>query len=570
MKRKKSDNSFNAGAVFGPAGLEVEPQRVVVDGMLCSTFVVAGYPREVRRGWLEPLLSCEHAVDVSVHVDPMESGLAATRLRKQMARLESSRRANAQHGRLIDFDVQAAADDAAELASNLARGDTRLFRVGIAVTVRAMAEETLNAAISQVKAILSSLLADVRPMTFRSLQGWRSTLPLAIDETGLRRTFDTAALAATFPFAPAELSDANGVLYGKSLRGASLVFWDRFGLDNHNSVILARSGAGKSYLAKLEILRSLYRGIEVSVIDPEDEYRRLCETVDGVHLDLGAHGVRLNPFDLGPGSDALTRQVLFLHTFVGLLLQTTIAGREQAVLDQALLACYREKGITTDPATHCKEAPTLSDLDQALRIGNGEGLADRLSPFVTGSFSSVFNGTTTRLPNGHLVVYSLRQLPDELKGAATMIVLDRIWQQVSDPATRKRRLVTVDEAWLLMRDPQGAKFLFRLAKAARKYWCGLTVITQDAADLLGTELGQAIVANAATQILLRQSPQAIDRLAQSFKLSEGERAVLLSARPGEGIIAAASQRIAFRTEASPKEHALVTTNPAELHNGSSS
>jgi type IV secretory pathway VirB4 component len=527
----------------------------------------------VGLGWLEPLTTHPGRLDVSLHIEPVPAAVAADRLRRQLARLESGRRADAARGRLVDPEVEVAAQDAHELAAGLARGEQRLFRAGLALTVHARSEAALAAECARARALCSSLLLDARPATWRALQGWATTLPLGVDALGERRSFDTAALAAAFPFASAELSASGGVLYGTAAKGAGLVCWDRFACDNYNSVILARSGAGKSYLAKLEALRSLYSGVQVFVVDPEDEYRRLASRVGGAYVHLGAPGARLNPFDLVPGPDPLTSRALFVHTLVGVLLGGSLSPDERAVLDRAVLCAYEAVGITADPRTHGRPAPTLVDLAQTLRTGPeptgpegtaGPALASRLVPFTTGSHRGLFDGPSTVRPEGHLVVFSLADLPDELKAAGTLLVLDAVWRAVAGPGPARRRLVVVDEAWLLMRQAEGARFLFRMAKSARKHWCGLSVVTQDADDVLGSPLGQAVVANAATQVLLRQAPQAIDALADAFGLSEGERAYLLGARRGEGLLAAGTDRVAFRAVASPLEHQACTSDPAEL------
>ncbi len=325
-------------------------------------------------------------------------------------------------------------------------------------------------------------------------------------------------------------------------------------------------GAGKSYLAKLEALRSLYAGIEVAVVDPEDEYRRLAGTVGGAYVHLGAPGVRVNPFDLGSGPDPLTRRALFVHTLVPVLLGGKPDPAATAALDRGIVAAYNAVGITADPRSHARPAPLLADLARALDADGDPGartLSTRLSPFVTGTHRGLFDGPTTTRPEGHLVVFSLRDLPGELKAAATLLTLDAIWRRVADPAQRRRRLVTVDEAWLLMAEPTGAEFLFRMAKSARKHRAGLTVVTQDAADLLGSPLGQAVVANAATQILLRQAPQSIDALAEAFALSAGERAYLLGAARGQGLLAAGTERVAFSVLASEEEDRLARTGIEE-------
>jgi type IV secretory pathway VirB4 component len=412
------------------------------------------------------------------------------------------------------------------------------------------------------------MLLQVRPATWRQLQAWTATLPLAVDGFGERRSFDTSALAASFPFASAAFDNptSGGVLYGTTLDGRGVVFWDRFAADNHNSVILARSGAGKSYLAKLEVLRSLYAGVECFVVDPEDEYRRLAQAAGGAYLHLGGTGVRLNPFDLPAGPEPLNRRALFIHTLAAVLLGGKPEPETAAVLDRAVLGAYERVGITADVRSHGRPAPVMADLHAVLKTDPdpaAQALAARLAPFVTGSHRGLFDGPTTTRSEGHLVVFSLRDLPPELKAAGTLLALDAVWRQVSDPAARRRRLVTVDEAWLLMADRSGAEFLFRMAKSARKHHAGLTVVTQDAADLLGSSLGQAVVANAATQILLRQAPQGIDALADAFGLSAGERAFLLGARRGEGLLAAGADRVAFAAAASPAEHRLCVTGISE-------
>lgn len=557
--------------LLGPDAIEVGARTIRVDDTLCQTVAVTGYPREITPGWLEPLLTFPAPIDVTLHVEPVPPQTAADRLRKQRARLESSLGADTDHGRLQDPEVAAAAEDAADLAHRLARGEGRLFRVGIYVTVRGRTETDLEATVGRVRALLSSLLLTAHPATYRTLQGWLTTQPLALDALRLRRTFDTQALAATFPFSSGDLPTADGVLYGRTTGSQGLVFWDRFSQTNYNSVILADSGAGKSYLAKLELLRSLYRGVQVAVIDPEDEYRRLADAVGGTTLRLGAPGVALNPFDLqaGDGAEAVTRRALFIHTLVDVLLGQPLDPAGTAALDRAVIAVYARAGITSDPRTHRRPAPLLRDLAEVLGEDAdpaAQTLAARLAPYVSGTHRRLFDGPTSHTGDTHLLVLSLKELPDELTPAATLLTLDAIWRRVTDPAHRTRRLVVVDEAWTLMQHGAGARFLYRLAKSARKHWAGLTTITQDAHDLLGSELGQAVVHNAATAILLHQSPHGIDQVGRAFKLSDGERAYLVAARQGEGLLSQGAQlRIAFRAEASPAEDELITTDPHDLN-----
>ncbi|MBH0777678.1 PrgI family protein [Nocardia bovistercoris] len=572
---------------FAPDSVTIGTRHLEIGSDHVATLAVTGYPREVTAGWLAPLLSHPGRVEVAVHIDPVDPATAATRLRNQLARLESSRMHDAHRGRLADPQVEVAAEDAADLSARLARAEARLFRVGIYLTVHADTEPDLADELAAVRALAASLLIDTCTLAYRAAHAWATTLPLGLDLIRVRRTFDTAALAAAFPFDspqlpavdPVRATSPEGVLYGRDA-GGGLLFVDRFAPEahNHNMVVLGRSGAGKSYLVKTEILRSLYRGIEQVIIDPEDEYRRLAETVGGTHLRLGAPGVRLNPFDLeihvhpdghrSAPADALTRRKLFLHTLVHVLLGD-LNSAQRAALDTALTATYATVGITDDPATWTRPAPTLTALREHLErldTVSAAELAAALHPYVGGgAYAGLLDGPTTTDPHGALVVYSLREMPEELKTIGTLLVLDATGRRVSNPSDRRARMVTVDEAWLLMRQPAGAGFLFRAAKSFRKHWAGLTIATQDAADVLSTELGRAIVSNAATQILLRQAPQAIDEVASAFRLSAGEQQFLLAAPRGSGLLAiGGTDRAVFGSLASPAEDAVITSNPHEL------
>lgn len=573
-----------AGA-FTPDAISIRPRAVEVGGDWVSSFAVTGYPREVHPGWLQPLLTYPGRVDVSLHIEPIDPVTAANRLKKQLSKLESGRRHTSEQGRLLDPQVEAAAEDAYDLSARIARGEGKLYRLGLYLTVHAASETALVDEVAAIRSLAASLLLDAKPTTYRSLQGWITALPMGLDLVGMRRTFDTAALSSAFPFTspdlpppdPTSVAAPGGVLYGFNVGSQGLVHHDRFALDNHNSVILGRSGAGKSYLVKLELLRSLYRGIEIQVLDPEDEYARLAAAVGGTHVRLGADHVHFNPLDLpihsiGGGRrtaprDALIRRALFLHTVVAVLVGAELTAAERAALDPAITTTYHHAGITTDPRTWSRPAPLLANLADVLAGSDNRAaveLGARLHPYTHGTFSGLFSGQTTTRPEGHLVVFSLRDLADEVKPIGTLLTLDSVWRQVSNPAIRRRRLVIVDEAWLLMKQPAGAEFLFRMAKASRKHWAGLTVATQDVGDVLGSELGKAIIANAATQILLRQAPQAIDEITRTFDLSQGERQFLLSADRGQGLLSIGTQRVAFQSIASPFEHGLATSSPAEL------
>jgi type IV secretory pathway VirB4 component len=576
----RRDGAAELAAVTGPAAVEVAPRHLRVGDGYAATAAITGYPPELGLAWPDILLSWPGRLDVVAHIEPIPAATAATRLRTQRARLESARRLDFDKGRLGDPATDAAAEDAADLADRVARGASRLFRAGHYLCVHAPTRDELDESVAEVRAAAASVLLDTQPATWRQLAGWTSTLPLGTDSLRMRRVFDTDALAAAFPLASADLPaplpgegvPAGGVLYGLNTASNGVVWWNRWAQENHNSVVLARSGAGKSYLVKLETLRSLYDGVQVSIIDPEDEYLRLAEAVGGTAIQLGAPGIRVNPLDIPTAdrrADALTRRALFLHTLVAVLLGEQPPPAERAALDKAITATYAAGGISNDPNTWARPAPLLRDLVATLEAGADPAattLAARLSPWATGSFRDLFDGPTTFRPRGHLVVWSTRQLADELRAPGMLLALDAIWREVDLPSAtadhrlgsrpEARRLVVVDEAWTLLKENEGAKFLYRLAKAARKRRAGVAVVTQDAADLLGSDLGQAVIANAATQILMRQAPQAIDLIADTFALTGGEARMLLAAGRGQALLLAGSHRVAFQTVASAREHQL--------------
>jgi type IV secretory pathway VirB4 component len=553
------------------AAWEINAHWVRVDDGYAATYSVVGFPAEVGAAWLNPLLSYPGRVTVAVHTRPVPAQVAAPMLARQRARLESTRRIDAVRGRLTDPLVEAAATDVSGLAEQVARGASKLHEAGIYLTVHGRTLDELQETAAGVRSAAASMLLDLQPATFRHHLGYTTTLPLGVDAVGMRRVFDTRSLAAAFPIGsgdlpappPGTIPTAEGVLYGVNTTTSGVVMWNRWEQDNHNQVVLARSGAGKSYLVKLEILRNLYQGVEVAVIDPEDEYAALAEHVGGAVIRLGGPGVRLNPLDLPVHHTPTTLRdhQLAVHTVVQVMLGGVPAA-ERAVLDRAIAGAYTGAGISHDPATWVRPAPLLTDVAAGVaadRDPAARPLAARLQPWVVGAYKDLFDGPTSTVPAGHLVVWSLRHLPDELRTVATMLALHHIWGRIDQPAGDTRRLVVVDEAWLIMRDGEGARFLARMAKAARKRRAGLTVITQDAADVLNSELGLAVVGNAATQVLMRQSTQAIDAVTEAFALTDGEARLLLCAPRGEGLLVAGRSRVPFRALASPAEHRLAVT-----------
>ncbi|MGH2660715.1 MAG: VirB4 family type IV secretion system protein, partial [Actinomycetota bacterium] len=551
--------------------VECFPRRLRVGETYAETLHVEGYPREVEPGWLEPLLSYRGLVDLAFHIHPIENGLAAKLLQVQRARMESERSQSEVLGQLVDEKVVACAEDADELSRALARGEQRLFRQGFYFTVRAATEGALQAEGKRAATLARSLLLEPRPATFRPLRAWYSTLPLALDLLKRTRILPTRPLAFTFPFGTGEvLGHPTGVLYGINLATGSPVVVDRFALNNYSQVTIGESGSGKSYAAKLGVLQSLERGVEVAVIDPEDEFVRLAQAVGGTVVRLGGRdgcgGIhRINPFDLAAPCtpDGLEQQRFFLRTLLDMLLGGPDPG-ERERLDAALNHVYRQAGITEDPGTHARPAPTLEALGRSLAEGGAEHIAHRLAPWTSGSYRSLFSGPTTVRPDGHLVVFALGHLPQEpqeLKAAAMVAAANALWRRIAH-ADRPREVV-VDEAWQFMPLPGVARFFQSLAKRSRKRWCGLTFITQDLEDIAeGPE--RAVLTNSAIKLLFRQSPQAIGAVSEAFGLTKGERRFLTGCRRGEGLLTFGDQRARISVVASDEEHDLITTNPAEV------
>jgi type IV secretory pathway VirB4 component len=549
MFRPHTNDAISAPAGagwFGPGGLQVRPKHLEIDGVYAATLTVTGYPEAVLPGWLEAITAYPERIDIALHAEATSPLQAASRLRKQRARLESGRRRDAERGRLGDPMVDAAAQDAADLAARIARSSAKLFRVALHLTCYADSPEELDALVLEVRGLLAAQLATVTPATYRQYEGWISTLPLGIDRLGPHRTLETEALAACLPIASADLpTSSGGVLIGVNTGSGLPVFWDRWAQQNHNSLALGSSGSGKSFFAKCDLLRELYQGTHATVIDPDGEYVALAEAVGGVVLELGKPGVRINPLELpdpaAAQADTLARKALDVHALVEVLAGTEAARSGRAALDLAVAAAYREAGITADPRTWNRQVPDLAAVHAVLKSGGdpaGVALASALGPFVSGSHSGLFDAPSMQGLAGHLTVYTLEHLPEQLRPAAVLLVLAEVWRR-AQAGDGQRRMVLIDEAWLLLDTPLAAQQLFRLAKSARKHTLALALVSQDADDLLSSRLGTAVAANAATQVLMRQAPQSLDQVAAAFNLSAGETQFLATAPRGNALVTGA-------------------------------
>jgi len=549
--------------IIAPSSVEVDFNYIRVGNSFYKTFFVVGYPRFVSPNWLSPLINFDHTLDISFYYYPVETKGTLDDLRRKIAEMEATIESDLQAGRVLDPAVRAALEDARALQDQLATGIERFFQFSFYIKIPATSLEELDEITKAVEATAGSLLIVTKHATLRQEQGFQTTLPNFTDKIFAIRNMDTMSLSTSFPFTSSELTANEGILYGINEHNGSLVIFDRFALENSNSVVFAKSGAGKSYLVKLETLRSLMFGTEVVVIDPEDEYKGLCDTIGGEYVKFTHNQpAKINPFDLSgvfeEGENELGLKILSLHSLMRLMLGD-LTPTEDALLDKALINTYKLKGITPDPATQAKEPPLLSDLYNVLlnmAEPQAREMATRLEKFIRGSLSGIFDEPSTVDIKNTFTVYSIRELEDELRPIAMFIILDYIWTRVK--RDRKRRLLVVDEAWYMMKYQDSASFMYSIAKRARKYNLGFTTITQDVEDFLDSDYGKAIVTNSSIQVLLKQSTAAIDKITDVFYLTQGERNLLLSADVGEGLFFVGTNHVAIRIQASPEEHALIT------------
>lgn len=559
----------NIQNVLAPERIEVDTTYIKVNNKYLRTLFVGGYPRFVSPGWLDPIINFDHSLDLSFFIYPVEGKTVLDDLRRKIAEMEAEIATDLQRGRVVNPGTQAKLEDARDLQEQLVKGAERFFQFSFYITIPADSLEELNTITHQVQSTLGSLLIVAKYTALQMADGLISTTPLGADKLSITRNMDTTSLATTFPFVSAELSSDRGVLYGINEDNDSLVIFDRFRLENYNSILMSTSGAGKSYCVKLEAVRSLMLGTEVFIIDPEAEYKALTEAVGGEFLSFSFSApAKINPFELTPVADpeesTLGLKILSLHSLFAVIMGK-LTPTEEALLDRAFIATYRAKGITPDVSTQTKTPPLMEDLYKTflgMEDPVARALADRIEKFIKGSFAGIFDQHTNIDLNNPFTVFSVRDLEETLRPVAMFIILDFIWNRVRRDL--KKRLLIVDEAWHMMRYPDTAQFLYSVAKRSRKYYLGLTTITQDVEDFLAQDIGKAIVTNSALKLLMKQSPAAIERVAEVFKLSEGEKQLLLAADVGEGIFFAGANHVAIRVVASEEEHALISTKPEEV------
>lgn len=565
--------------LIAPSSIEIHSSYFRLGTKYGRTLYVYGYPRQIYTGWLSSLINIDEVLDVSMYVYPVDSQVVLNNLRKKVTQLEASTSINNEKGKTRDPALEAAINDAEELRDQIQLGAERFFRFGLYVTLWGDSLDELNFVQNKIETLFGQQLVFSKVASSQQEQGLNSTIPQMSDQLQIRRNMNTGAISTSFPFTSADLTDNTGILYGINMHNNGLVIFDRFKLENANMVVFAKSGAGKSFTVKLEALRSMMLGAEIIIIDPENEYQKLAEAVGGSYVRLSLNSnTRINPFDLprvidsDEAEDALRANLVTLHGLFRLMLGgTQVAANgvamsaltpvEEADLDQALIDTYARVGITSDPLTHNSPPPTISDLyDTLLHMGGtGPQLAQRLRKYTTGTFAGIFSQQSNIDINNPMVVFNIRDLEDELRPVAMYIVLSHIWNITR--TERKKRMLIVDEAWQLMKYDDSANFLFSLAKRARKYFLGLTTITQDVEDFMGSKMGRAIVANSSMQLLLKQSSSAVDVLSDVFKLTEEEKKRLANFPIGQGLFFAGQSHVHINIQASPTEQQLITTNP---------
>ncbi|MFC1622324.1 VirB4-like conjugal transfer ATPase, CD1110 family, partial [Patescibacteria group bacterium] len=565
-----AEGMMNVRDIIAPSAIEVEFNHIKVGSKYYRSLFVSGYPRFVGANWLSPIVNFDHSLDISMFYYPVKAKMILEDLHRKITELEATEMSNREKGRVVDPVVRAALEDANALQEQLVKGVEKYFQFSFYITVPADSLEELDNVTSRLESTLGALLLISKPATLQMEEAFQSNVPAAMDKLMITRNMDTTSLATTFPFTSSDLTSEDGVMYGINMHNGSLVIFDRFSLENANTVVFAKSGAGKSYFVKLEALRLLIWGAEVMIIDPEEEYNMLCEAVGGDFIDFSVNSPsKINPFDLSnvavEGENELGQKLLSLHTLLKLMLGE-LSPTEEALLDRALIETYRVKGITPDPDTQIDtEPPIMEDLYKVLNGAQepeARGMAERLEKYIRGSMTGIFDSQSTINIKNKMTVFSTKNLEDVLRPIAFYIILDFIWTRIRGEL--KKRILIVEEAWYLMQNEDSARFIYGIAKRARKYYLGLTTISQDVNDFLSSDYGKAIVTNSSIQMLLKQHPAAIEQVTETFYLSQGERRMLLAADLGEGLFFAGANHVAIKVKASKAEHKLITTNPEEL------
>ena len=569
----KSENTeiITLKDIIAPPFLEVNQGSIKMGERLSKSFFIFSYPQYLSSAWLFPIINSNIVMDISFFIHPADTGETLKKLRKKVTEVQAELIERSEKGLTRDPSLEMAYQDMEELRDKLMSASERMFKLGIYITIYGDTEKELKDIENVLRSLLEGKLIYIKPALFQQKEGFISTSPYGQDLLQVHSPMNTSPLSSIFPFVSSDLSSNDGILYGINQHNNSLILFDRFSLENPNSIIFGTSGSGKSYLVKLEALRYLMTGADVVIIDPENEYRPLAEAVGGKFYDVSlSSNSHINPFDLpvpreGDRPDDILRSNLI--NLIGLLriMMGGLSAEEDSIIDQAITETYAVKDITpdSDPSTWNENIPLMSDLEQILESMKGtDSLVRRLKKFTTGAYSNFFNQKSNVSMDNNLTVFGIRNLEEELRPMAMFIIMRYIWKTMT--SSLKKRILIVDEAWWIMQTEDGASFLYGLVKRSRKYWLGVTTVTQDVSDFMRSDYGQPIINNSALKMLLKQSPAVIDKVQKTFNLTDEEKMILLEGSRGEGIFFAGQKHVSMRIIASPTEDRIITTSPEEL------
>lgn len=555
--------------IIAPSALKVSPRELNLGDKIVRTFFVISYPRFLAESWFSPIINLDKAFDISIFIHPIETSKILRQFQKKVAEVQSQIQVRADKGLVRDPMLDTAYQDLEDLRDRLQQAQEKLFDVGLYISIYGNNEEELDKTESEIKSVLEAKLVYVKPALFQQEQGFNSIAPIGTDILQVHSKLNSSPLSSLFPFISFDLTSEKGILYGVNRHNSSLVLFDRFSLENYNSIIFAKSGSGKSYMTKLEILRTLMFDVDVLVIDPEKEYEMMTEATGGKYFNISLNSDNhINPFDLpAPGPDESAASILRSNiiNLVGLfrIMLGGLSPEEDAIIDRAITETYALKDITAESNFVNTDPPLMADFEMVLAgMQGGDSLAQRLSKYTKGTWSGFINQPTSVDINNKFVVFSLRDMEDDLKPVAMYIITHYIWNAVRK--NLKKRLLVIDEAWWLMKSEDTASFLLGMAKRGRKYFLGLATITQDVDDFLNSPYGMPIITNSSIQILLKQSPTSIDKLQQTFNLTDEEKYLLLESDVGEGIFFAGLKHVAIKVIRSYTEDQIITSDPSQI------
>lgn len=568
-EKEEINQDMNLVDLISPGGLKINSNHIQIGEKYARTIFVFTYPQILNTAWFSPIITLDKEMNISFFINPINTNKVLKELTKKSAQIQSQISFQQEKGKVRDPQLEAAIENVEDLRDKLQKNAEKLFKFGLYITFFSDSPEKLDEIENEIRAMLENQMVYAKPAVFQQEQGFISTLPLESDKLLVHNSLNTSPLSSTFPFISSDLTDNKGVLYGINRHNNSLILFDRFNLENANMVVFAKSGAGKSYSVKLEVLRSLMQDTEVIIVDPEKEYKYLAETVGGAFVDISlTSGNHLNPFDLPiPGPDDKPADILRSNiiNLVGLLRMMFggLTPEEDSIVDKALTETYAARDITVESDFSKVSPPLMQDLYAILKGMTGaESLVNRLEKYVNGSYAVFFNQPTNVELDKKLIVFSIRDMEDELRPLAMYVVLRYIWNIIR--SKRKKRIMVVDEAWIMMQHEDAASFLFGIAKRCRKYYLGLTTITQDVSDFMKSKYGKPIITNSSLQLLLKQSPASIEIIKETFNLTEREKYMLLESSIGEGILFAGNKHVAIQIVASYTEDQIITSDPAQL------